>query len=514
MAFLILRTHDLFAVDGAVRAFFVFHDGHASFAGTNHMLYPVWIFVWTRTLGHFGFDVSTPVSFIQTAQAMNGFFAAGTGTSLFVAATLLKIRSSAAVVASIGWSFSYAVLLHATNSAEPMAGMLFASVAWAVVVWACVNSRKWYWFIVPGLLLALAMASYQAMVFMGLGCVVTSFSWVDGENWDPRRGFARTCAISAAFIIGLLGIYGTAYYLQGIRDFHAGLHAFLTSPGRDVYGHFSLSRVMNLSSGFVGNVVRSLPTGFAGYRSLFHNYAAWIPWFATISVLLLGICVLQLRAVVGHWRKLPDPAKAAISGCVATLLLWIVLLCYWDPNYSKFWIQPIWSLFMIGIVIFKFSNSRFMAVLSGLVVALIVIVDCTAAISATRKTWEDLDEASRVQQFVAKNDTVVIGWEPVSILYRTIWAPETTFDFPARMCVQRGAVESLLNEMQTSTQERHGRVFFLGVLDMPKSTWEPFLGNRCGVAYSALDKYRQRAEVVEKFRSGSGETILYSIPQQ
>jgi len=55
LIFSLLRSKDIFAVDGAFRCLEVFQRPSIFFHDNNHMLYPVNVFVWTRLAGVLGF---------------------------------------------------------------------------------------------------------------------------------------------------------------------------------------------------------------------------------------------------------------------------------------------------------------------------------------------------------------------------------------------------------------------------------------------------------------------------
>src|SRR5258707_9349689 len=63
LIFSLLRSKDIFAVDGAFRCLEVFQRPSIFFHDNNHMLYPVNVFVWTRLAGVLGFATPTRQDF-------------------------------------------------------------------------------------------------------------------------------------------------------------------------------------------------------------------------------------------------------------------------------------------------------------------------------------------------------------------------------------------------------------------------------------------------------------------
>ena len=85
------------------------------------------------------------------------------------------------IVAALSWSLSNAVLLHATNAAEPMSGLFFSVCAFAIVIVSVRRGRSSL-MIPAGLLLALAMASYQSMVFVRIRRTTLACAWLRKRN--------------------------------------------------------------------------------------------------------------------------------------------------------------------------------------------------------------------------------------------------------------------------------------------------------------------------------------------
>jgi hypothetical protein len=77
LLFILLRTQQYLAVDGALRALSVYWLGYPPIGDNNHVLYFVNIFAWTKAGYVLGVESTNPFQFIRVAQAMNGVAAAG-----------------------------------------------------------------------------------------------------------------------------------------------------------------------------------------------------------------------------------------------------------------------------------------------------------------------------------------------------------------------------------------------------------------------------------------------------
>ncbi len=82
-AFLFLRSHNLTAVDGPIRAFDIYREPHLKFHSSSHMLSPVYVLAWTQAIAKLGFSLADPKDFIRAVQAMNATLAAGCCAILF-----------------------------------------------------------------------------------------------------------------------------------------------------------------------------------------------------------------------------------------------------------------------------------------------------------------------------------------------------------------------------------------------------------------------------------------------
>src|SRR2546422_5716325 len=75
--FLLFRSQNYLAVDGAVRCLGVYHRPNVFFHGNNHLLYPLNILTWYRFLTVLGLQPKSPVEFISLMQVMNCLAGAG-----------------------------------------------------------------------------------------------------------------------------------------------------------------------------------------------------------------------------------------------------------------------------------------------------------------------------------------------------------------------------------------------------------------------------------------------------
>jgi hypothetical protein len=190
---------------------------------------------------------------------------------------------------------------------------------------------------------------------------------------------------------------------------------------------------------------------------------------------------------------------------VATTFL---LMCYWNSLYDKMWLQPLWLLFLTGAIFAERSRAEhpFATRSAAVLVIAMMAINLSMAIRAARGPWPDVDEATRVKDFIGSRDLVVTDWNAVSTIYQMMWAPNQTWDFVSDSGVYLSATPEVLRSKIIKTRQNGGTVYFLGLLDENRAAWDPMLGAKCGIPYDSLDQYRNGSTSVANFVS-RGQTI-------
>src|SRR5580765_3874429 len=166
LGFLVLygtfRSQDLTAVDGAVRSLDVYHRGEVVLHGNNHLLYPANVWAWDRLTRRWLGPSPDGLAFVRRTQLMNSAAMALVAGLLFLLVGHATGSVGAALGAAAAYGLSRAVLLHATNSAEPPVGVALSILAIAAAAAARGPDGTRAWLAgVSGLLFAAAMATYQ-----------------------------------------------------------------------------------------------------------------------------------------------------------------------------------------------------------------------------------------------------------------------------------------------------------------------------------------------------------------
>jgi hypothetical protein len=513
--FVLLRTQQYLAVDGAIRCLSVYWLGRPTVAGNNHLLYFVNVFVWTKTLLLAGVNASDGFDFMRLTQWMNALAAAGT-ISIF---WLLCWRATESMVtawaATCAYAFSNAFLLHATSTAEPMMG-LFWSFASIFMVASSLSASSRPRLVVGGALLLLAMATYESMVLIGPAELVLIY------NWDERRSsHSRTLVLMFATGCMLGGIiaYVPAYVLSGTTTPIAMLRRFLEiGGGEQVYGGFRASKLVNLPIGFANSVVQSVPSEYQGIRALLriHSHDRWILLTPAAVLLLVGWLVWTSRRLAYVWAELARRQRLILTCCGVALAFDIFPLIFWDPLYDKLWLQPLAVVFFASSLVFaewyRLHRWRLILVPDALLVAVIVTSGFASALKASLSSTPWLGAARQLAGTLRSSDLLVSQWDPVSLLYASFWGNGAkVFDVAGNATVYGAKALPLLEDQVSTIKDSGGRIFFLGIIDMPDAVWKPYLEDRCHLSYHSLDAMRRCAKPVEELTYNQRKEVLWQL---
>ena len=504
-----LRSHVYTDVDGAVRCLEVFHRQELFFHANNHLLYPLDVFAWHRLLALFGVKATSPFEYLALTQIMNAVAAAGCAAVLYRLTLLASGSPGAALAAAALWSFSRAFLRHATNSAEPMVGLLWSCLALLLLALPFRRRLSFWAAMAAGGLLALALATYQSTILVApLAAVLCWARWGDsGEKPANWRGMARLLATAAGGLGGILVVYGLAYQAMGVFGIRAKIARFFVVTGSEVFGGISLRNLVLLPLGLADNLIRVLPEDFAGLRSLLHSHRGLSALAAAVvSLLLVGFTLAGALRLRRAWPELAPRDRFAfacgITGLATTLLGPIV----WEPLYDKLWLQPLgcWSfLVVLGVNRLPAAARRPVWIKAGVIALLaLVALNLSWAIPAHRGETPYLAEAQKIAGIANERDLVIHDWDQISVLYGTVWgwSPRRhRLDFPSTALSLRDGVRGELDRQVEAAGKRGGKVSFVGILDQPRAAWDVLLGGRAGVAYEVLAPYRSGARLVTSF---------------
>lgn len=509
LLFILLRSKDIFAVDGAFRCLEVFQRGGIFFHDNNHMLYPVNVLVWTRLLAAAGLTADTRQGFYSLVELMNCLAAAASLTIVFYLTKVATRSVRAALAVTAGLALTKAFLLHATNSAEPMVAVFWSFLAVGLAAQSFRTESKWP-ILASGFLFALAMTTYRSTIFLApAAMVLIAGSRPQGSS---RARLAALGQFALGGLVGCFAIYGWVFSRLGIRTPTEMLKRFFVQEDTRVYLGVGVGKLLNLPIGLVRNVF-PLQSYYIGIRHLLAG-----PRGSTISFFLLiaTVCVLVVvyaALIIQRWGALPAAVRTAFLAAGIGLVFTIIPLALWDANYDKLWLQPLACLaVLLGISISVITPAqRNSFLLSKAIPALLlagVLWNIPWAVRSHSTQTSDLSETERLSHILGENDLLVGEWDRFTTLYGYGWSDTRVFAFPSEAVVHGAGAVQLLQEKVIKTRKAGGKIYFLSLLDIPRDVWDSFLGSRCGVPYSGLDFYRAHSSApVATFQNGPESSI-------
>jgi len=497
--FLLLRSQVYTAVDGAVRCFAVFHNPATPLHGNSHMLYPFWMRLWTGAAAAVGFDTHNWQSFIRMCQALNGFAAAASiGMLFYILEVLAGVRL--ALLGSLQFGLSTAVMLHATNSAEPVMGLFFSIAAlWVLLLGLRTGSNLAAFFV--GILLTFAMASYESMALtavpVALGCVC----W-PGTSW--RLALKRLAVITTGGVVSLVTVYSLSYSSLGIPPRRMFAQLFVIADN-EYYGGFSLSKLLNTPVGLVRDLFAGVPDNYSGLRHMARGPHGlfWVSIDAVSLALLAVLGWFVVRGLAAAVRRSPVWKPLLWAGVALTGFAAYFPVLYRGPLYDKMWLLPLAVTLIAVAVAFHFGGPRVQRLLTIGLAALVIVEaarNIPRAVADHVHETPHLNDARNIASLVTPRDAVVYDFDDVSQMYVTIWGYGiNTLSLPAST---RQEAEEWLAEAARKETAGNGNIYFISVLDQDREHWNAFLGNVMSIPYGDFDCYREKSVVVQRYSLG------------
>jgi hypothetical protein len=515
----LLRSKDVFAIDGAHRCLQVFRRNTIFFQENNHMLYPVNVLFWTRLAAALGMKPHGPFEFYTSVELMNCFAAAATLAIVFILiyVTISSWQLSLAAVVALG--LSKAFFEQATNANEAVVG-LFWSLAAVLILIVGLRVRSVWLIFASGLTFSLSMATYESMIFLAPAGLVLIWQSCAGENRVsilPRPLLAAEGAFLLGCLVAWLGLHGWADWMTGnSRPAEMVKQLFLMQDARSYLG-LDPGKGLNMPVGLIRNIYPVLVT-FDGLRHVLTGPKNSLVVFLLVSATFGAFIFSCALRVWRHRLGLSEPLRIGLLAGLVGLLFTLIPLLIWDPHYDKLWLQPLVLLaFLIAIALKIPADLGWKAFLTSRVAPVILLAGAffnfVPVISSHRADLSTyFQDAQDVSGKVSRGDLVVIDWGKVAILYGDIWAPDNRLvDFVTQAVYYgRGATERLREDI-LETERRGGNVYFLGLLDQSEPEWNTFIGSRCGVPMSDIEPYRKHSHVIATYWNGSATISLWHL---
>jgi hypothetical protein len=429
-----------------------------------------------------GIRAHDPVAFLRLAEALNAVAAAACLTIFYGLLFRLTNRKAVSAIVTFAFGSSFAFFAHATNSAEPMVGLFWSELSAVLAIYGSSRAKKWP-LVAGGLLLALAMATYQSMVLFGVPIALVLWQYPSlGGGGRPtyRMMVAPLGRFAMGFAMGIPMIYGIAYYLAGTRTLVGMVTRFLQLDGSSqVYGGVSLVKLASVLPGLAVSLFPCLPRE-CGFRCLSdRQYLSWVP-IAALAVAIAGVFLIALVFLTRKlWTAMTATEKLAIGSCAVGFFTTMVPVISWMPTYDKLWLQPLACLFLSGGLLLTVAlrqrqfNFRYLLPGGYALVAAIAVSNIAWAVSANTKPTPYMNEAREVAALVTPQDLIVGDWNNIFLVYQAFWAPRAnSFNVPTIATQEGLQTITQLADMVARTKKSGGQVYFLGILDLSKQDWK------------------------------------------
>ena len=398
-----------------------------------------------------------------------------------------------------------------------MVGILWSFLGVGVAALSWRTKSLWPPFL-SGLLFALAMATYQSAVLLGPAALFVI--WRSRLN-AAQSGRSRSPGILAVFCFGIsaalgsISIYGWAAYhrgqsANGSQSLIASL--FARSESRAFFG-VHIIKFVRIPVGLVHNVFPIL-SDYTGLRNLLRGPILPILGLVLLLLVVGMLFVFCAARLSRRWSSLTPTLRTSVLAAGLGLVFCLFPVATWSELYDKLWLHPLACIcFLLGISLHWISKEFVAPRLLTHVLPALVLAGVLPNLGSLQRRHAfkapEMSEAQRLAAMVQPKDLVVGEWDGVSTLYGFGWAADDQyFSFTSNAATVGSRVISDLRNAVLKTQKAGGRVFFLSVLDLPKDSWDSFLGSRCGVYYSELDVYRSHSIVRATFETRSRQSTL------
>jgi hypothetical protein len=400
-----------------------------------------------------------------------------------------------------------------------MVAVFWSFLALSFAVLYSLNGNSIWPIVVSGLLFALAMATYQSTILLAPAAVVLILQAPRNEQPRSRLEWFRLRETGVFVLSGLAGciaIYGWCYWHSGTQAPVGMLKRFLVHEDARAYFGVTVGKLMSVPIGLVSDIFPVL----SNYIGIRHLLAAERPPAVGLLLLIVVLCAFLVSCVLAvsrNWRRLSPPQRIAFEVAAVGFAFTLIPVIVWNPAYDKLWIQPLACLAflpVLGLTALRHgakTHFRFLTV-TAIVLLVGVCSNLGWVVQSHFREHHEIAEAQRLATIIGNRDLVVGEWDPVSILYGSLWGREGRFiSFPTEAVTKGIGVMFHVRDAISETERNGGKVYFLAVLDLPKSNWDAFLGSRCGVPYSELDSYREHSTVRAEFTTRGGEVSLRQL---
>lgn len=501
-------SKDFTEVDGPPRCFSVYHSPKPFIHENNHLLYPINIYLWNHGISQVLGETKDFLTFGIRSQYMNAFCMSATISIFYLISVFISKSRLAAALGTLGLGFSKAFILHGTNAAEPVVGLLWSILSLFLATCSVrYNVFKYSAALFSGIFLALAMATYQSMVLIGLG--ILGISLISSPENNSSLSFSKGLTFLTGCALGAIFFFGGAYLYDGATSISEILNRFFALQGGGVYGGFSISKTINLFMGFVTN--QFLTPQWSGFRYYFKNdfLTLWTLWILVVGL----ISIVFLFLVIKSFLRSKSINKTLKTAWVLGFTVCLLGPLGWDPVYDKLWLQPLMLIWFCALLAWN-SGSNFTKYSIVCCAILTVVPNLFWGYLRNPVEYKYVQPALETIEQIKPNDIIVTDWNPITIMAMSVGISNETFPIISYAHDNPKGVTEKLIQLLEKSENNKARLIFFGILDQPRETWDPFLGKRCGLPYEDLNSFRCSSTVLRKINYQGISLSVFAIDYQ
>jgi hypothetical protein len=358
----------------------------------------------------------------------------------------------------------------------------------------------------------LYLSAILAAPAVALAIAYGELAYVRSSVRGPRRivlAFLRPGPIAFVllFVAGTAATLAAAALTASSRDLDV-----LTGSGQGTYWGLHASHFLGLVFGLAANLflLYDWKSGSELGGAIFNPSQLNPTHLMNLAVVTAALVV----AAVTTWRLWIRRQEECVRRHTTVLVSWfmpaVILAGVRDNTNAKLWLPAITAL--IALLAIAASSAHVASARRGLVgLSLVAVVaSCVVLPPALARSFQPSapwEEAQKLANIAGPNDLVVAsGWDEVAVDYQIAFPGRAYFsyaDSAYRLRFVQELLDASLKDAICLSQRTGGNVYFVQLLDIPKTNWDTFLGGTLHLDFAQLEPYRQHSQPVSSSALGS-----------
>ncbi len=497
-------SHQVFS-EGSMRCLPLWQGRPLALHSWHHIFYPIGVYLWNRLISLLNIIPANAIDFIINTARMNAFAASIALALFFAIVKRFTEKNSVAFIAVLILGWSNAFLFNATNNNEPMPGFLFSLLAFFFIMKSGERQGIVY-FSLSAISLSLAYLFYQSMVLIlpAILLYIVLFFRLDSS--------LKNISFCISYIF--LAIASSFIAVSLVALLPADISSILSARWFGLIKLWTFFAPRKTAKFLLGLTVSGL-YGVQGWREAFYQIFSEgtvgkpLVIGAVLTVPVAGTLAFMAFVFLKYLRKAQASYRRSFYIAAAAMLSSGGILLVHDPSYDKLWIQPMAFLIIVGILalkLYKEFNPKKGSILKAwflcLAVSLIMYNTKTVLIPNRFGEVKYIKEAGEVNNIVKEQDMVIGTWDALGSLLGNLYGRKNMFIIEDEIIVDDLDKDLFFRNLEgrmERTKRHGGKVYFLGVLEVHRARWEPFLHKIVGLSYDSFDPYRRASHLIKRY---------------